>query len=45
MSDTDNRLTEFLREHPRMIGVLFTIVMLISQSGAVAAAGQTTPGP
>jgi hypothetical protein len=35
MSDTT--VEEFLREHPRMMGVLFTMTVLLSQAGAVAA--------
>ena len=35
MSDTT--AAEFLREHPRMMGVLFTMTVLLSQAGAVAA--------
>jgi hypothetical protein len=40
MSDTD--VAEFLREHPRMMGVLFTMMLLLTQAGSVAAAGGTT---
>jgi len=35
MSDTD--LAAFLREHPRMMGVLFTMMVLLTQVGTVAA--------
>jgi hypothetical protein len=35
MSDTT--IAEFLREHPRMMGVLFTMTVLLSQAGTVAA--------
>ena len=41
-------LTAFLAEHPRMMGVLFTLLMLLSQAGMVIAESQgggTTPGP
>jgi hypothetical protein len=37
MSDTT--IAEFLREHPRMMGVLFTMTVLLSQAGTVAASG------
>jgi hypothetical protein len=37
MSDTT--IAEFLREHPRMMGVLFTMTVLLSQAGTVAAGG------
>ncbi len=40
MSDTE--IKEFLREHPRMMGVLFTMTVLLTQAGSVAAAGGTT---
>ncbi|WP_268239804.1 DUF7503 family protein [Halocalculus aciditolerans] len=29
-------LNTFLSEHPRMIGVVFTMVLLVSQAGSVA---------
>ncbi len=32
----------FLRENPRMIGVLFTAMLLLSQAGAVAANNAST---
>ncbi|MFW6385030.1 MAG: DUF7503 family protein [Halodesulfurarchaeum sp.] len=39
-------MTEYLSNHPRMIGALFTILLLLSQAGAVAAGGATAcPGP
>lgn len=45
MSSTDS-LKAYLADHPRMIGALFTILMLLSQAGTVAAGGATaTPGP
>ncbi len=45
MSD-DNRLTTYLSENPRMIGVLFMITLLLTQVGnGAAAAGGSTPGP
>lgn len=40
MSDTD--IKGFLREHPRMMGVLFTTMLLLSQSGSALAAGGHT---
>ena len=36
MSATD-RTKAFLAEHPRMIGILFTVLMLLSQASTVAA--------
>ena len=45
MSDNDS-LTAYLADHPRMIGALFTILLLVSQAGSAAANGaQTVPGP
>ncbi len=32
-------MTQYLTNHPRMIGALFTIVLLLSQAGTAAAAG------
>jgi hypothetical protein len=43
---SDDKLTEFLSDHPRMIGVLFSIMVFLSTTGAVAAdSGSTIPGP
>jgi len=39
MADSD--IAEYLAEHPRMIGVLFAIFMLLTQVGSVAAGGGT----
>ncbi len=39
-------MTDYLANHPRMIGVLFTLMLLLSQAGTVAAGGGSTyPGP
>lgn len=35
----DNDLRTYLAENPRMIGVLFTLTVLLSQAGNVAAGG------
>lgn len=35
---TDSTITSFLAEHPRMIGVLFMIALLLTQVGQGAAA-------
>lgn len=45
MSETD--ITEYLAQHPKMIGVLFTVTLLLSQAGSVVAnsSGTATPGP
>jgi hypothetical protein len=36
---TDNKAASFLAEHPKMTGVLFTMLLLLSQAGTVAANG------
>lgn len=33
-------LTQYLKNHPRMIGVLFTIMLALSQAGNAAAAAK-----
>lgn len=44
MSETDIR--SYLAENPRMIGVLFTMFLLLTQAGNVAAGGGgTISGP
>jgi len=45
MSDT--KLAAFLKEHPRMMGVLFTLTVLLTQVGPVLADGNghTVTGP
>ncbi|MFW6045708.1 MAG: DUF7503 family protein [Natronomonas sp.] len=40
MSDT--KPVAFLKEHPRMMGVLFTMMLLLSQAGTVAAGNGTS---
>jgi len=40
MSDTN--VAGYLRDNPRMIGVLFTLTVLLSQAGSAAAAGVHT---
>lgn len=43
---SDNKIAEYLAEHPRMTGVLFTVLLLLSQAGTVIAGnGSTQPGP
>jgi hypothetical protein len=44
--DVSNRMAAYLEENPRMIGVLFTVMVLLSQAGsALAGGGTTTVGP
>lgn len=38
-------ITQYLRNHPRMIGALFTVLLLLSQAGTVAANGSMFLGP
>lgn len=46
MSGNNSRMKAYLKNHPRMIGVLFTMLLVISQMGTAAAAcGSTTVGP
>lgn len=46
MSNDNTTLAEYLSEHPRMIGALFTVLLLLTQAGsAVAAGGSTNFGP
>jgi hypothetical protein len=40
-----NDLSQYLKNHPRMIGVLFTILLALSQAGTVAANGGVYVGP
>ena len=35
---TDSKLTQFLNDNPRMIGVLFSLMVFLSTTGAAAAA-------
>lgn len=43
MSETD--LTAYLAENPRMLGVLFTMMVLLSQAGNAAAGMIAISGP
>jgi hypothetical protein len=43
---SDDTLAAFVAEHPKMAGVLFTTVLLLSQAGsAMAGNGVGYPGP
>lgn len=43
---SDNKVAEYLSENPKLAGVLFTIMLLLTQAGgAMAAAGGTYGGP
>ena len=46
MEKDNSELKAFIAKHPRMMGVLFTLMLLLSQVGTVAAgSGATTIGP
>ena len=42
---SDNKVAAYLAEHPKMTGVLFTMMLLLSQAGTVAAGCTFNPGP
>lgn len=44
MSENDS-MTDYLAQHPRMIGALFTLLLLLGQAGSVAAGSSTQVGP
>lgn len=45
-NEVSERMTDYLEENPRMIGVLFTVLVLLSQAGnALAGGGVAVPGP
>lgn len=43
MSESD--ISSWLAEHPKMLGVLFTVMVLLTQAGSVAANGTGCAGP
>lgn len=46
MSNDNTTLAEYLSEHPRMIGALFTVLLLLTQAGnTLAAAASSNAGP
>jgi hypothetical protein len=46
MSQTSSELADYLKNHPRMMGALFTLTLLLSQAGSVAAGNNwTISGP
>jgi len=42
---SDSKLATYLAENPRMTGVLFTMLLVLSQAGSVAARHAVTQGP
>lgn len=47
MSDDNTKLKNYLANHPKMLGVLFTALMLLTQAGSAIAGngGVGTAGP
>lgn len=45
MSDDTTRRTAFLAEHSRLVGVLFALLLFVSQAGSAAAAANFVLGP
>lgn len=46
MSQCTTPMRDFLKEHPKWIGVLFTMTVLLSQAGmAAGGTGTSTMGP
>lgn len=47
MSETGNHpVADYLKNNPRLMGLLFTALVALSQAGnALATAGSTNPGP
>jgi hypothetical protein len=43
--DAKQTVAAYLKEHPRMSGVLFTVLLLLTQAGSVAANGAGSAGP
>lgn len=44
MSDDTSELAAYLAEHPRMVGALFTILLVLTQIGTAAANKNSTIG-
>lgn len=45
MESDSSSMAAYLAEHPKMVGVLFTMLLLLSQGGTVAGAQGSTVGP
>jgi hypothetical protein len=47
MSEDDSpQMKELLKDHPKLVGMLFAVTLAISQAGAAAAtSGSVTAGP
>lgn len=44
-NSSDSTTKSFLAEHPRMIGVLFMLVLVLTQAGNAAAGSSSIAGP
>jgi hypothetical protein len=42
---SDNKVATYLAQNPKMTGVLFTIMLVLSQAGNVAAGHSSVAGP
>lgn len=42
---SEESISEYLAQHPKMIGALFTITLLLTQAGSVMANGGAVPQP
>ncbi|WP_435066056.1 DUF7503 family protein [Halobaculum sp. EA56] len=45
MSESDVTMSEWLADHPRMMGALFTLVLLLSSAGSAVGSGGAVAGP
>lgn len=45
MSEESTTLEAYLADHPRMIGVLFMLLLVLVQAGTVAAGSSANAGP
>jgi len=45
MSESDATMSHWLADHPRMMGALFTLVLLLSSAGSAVAGATVTSGP
>ena len=42
MSESDTTMSTWLAEHPRMMGALFTLVLLLSSAGSALAGSEVS---
>lgn len=43
-NEDESKIATFLKDHPRMLGVLFTLTLAVAQAGTVVAEGSGTGG-